>query len=121
MGLGLSPEQITAQEVTPSVTTPDLPVDRKDKIRELKFALKGAKAELQILVARDVPTDEEEKKKFGNEVAQMRAIVMALADELQTTRMNKTGSKFFEFVPSGPNRRTRKIFAKNRTLSFKKR
>jgi hypothetical protein len=98
----------------------DFPVDRKDKIRELKFALKGAQQELKGLLDREIPSDSEEKQAFGKEVAQMRAIVMALVDELKTTRMNKNSSKFFEFTPSGSSRKMKRRFVRTRNLTFKK-
>lgn len=122
MGLGLSPEQITAQGSNPDTPLSiDLPVDRAEKIRELKFALSGARSELDKLLKQEIPTEDDAKKAYGQELAQMRAVIMALGDELQTTRMNKNNSKFFEFIPSGPNRRMKREFAKSRRMRFTKR
>lgn len=86
---------------------------RREKINELKLALKGAtelfkKAAEELQDLKNKTVTEEEKKKILNDMIESRTVCEALTEELEATRRNKLGSSFFEFIPSPPNRKMRR-------------
>lgn len=98
---------------------------RSDKIRELKENIRLAQADLAayrrefnefIMIKVDGETEKEERKtEIQNRskiMSQKAAVLEALAEELKMTRMNKHSSPHFEFHPSPPNRRVRRLMAK---------
>lgn len=98
---------------------------RSDKIRELKENIRLAQTDLaayrrefnEFVVAKvDGETEKEERKTQIQErakiMSQKVAVLEALAEELKITRMNKYSSPNFEFHPSPPNRRVRRLMAR---------
>lgn len=99
---------------------------RKEKIKELKTNIKLLEIEtlayrkaFQDFLKTEVPEEEEAKKqeekaKRIEVLTQKVSILEALVEELKTTRMNKNSSRFFEWNPSPPNRRARRLMARMR-------
>jgi hypothetical protein len=98
---------------------------RREKINELKLTIKLAEADLSAFskefrdfVKEEVDGEEakEQRKADIQEKAKMlsqkRAVLEGLIEELKLTRMNKNSSKFFEWIPSPPNRRMRRTLLK---------
>ncbi len=102
--------------------------DRKSRIRALKLSNKQLEeAIVELIKNKPAVTEEglseeekEAKKKeilesFGKEMSEHRATISANNDEIKKLRMNKTGSKFFEFTPNtGMNRRQAREFRRSR-------
>lgn len=117
----LSPEEFEKLKKENEVIE-DRPVNRKAKIRELKDVIKLATEEY-IAYTKKFREEEkvgdmtpEAKEEYQRAIGTRGAVLEGLREELKSTRMNKTGSKFFEFQPSAPNRRTRRAFAKLRRV-----
>jgi hypothetical protein len=96
---------------------------RREKINELKVAIKGATEELKtaseaLKAIKNKTVSDEEKKKLLNDMMQARSVCEALAEELKLTRLNKLSSSFFEWIPSPANRRMRRAMFRN--FKFKK-
>lgn len=101
------------------------------KIRELKQKLKDNQSKMEehinnLDVKREAELPEEEQQKnkeaFRDGLAILRADQKALKEELKITRMNKTGSEYFEWIPHvGLNRRQARNFAKLRRQNKLKR
>lgn len=94
--------------------------NRKQKIRELKQAIKTAQDEVVDLfsaidVKKESQLSEEEQKakkeEFKVNIAKTRAMISSYQEELKQIRANKLGSSFFEFTPNkGMNRRQARAF-----------
>jgi short-subunit dehydrogenase len=91
---------------------------RKEKIRHLKTEIKKAQqAILNEINNVDLKNDtellneeQENKRKSFQETLQINnATIKGLKEELKLTRMNKHSSEFFEWIPSLPNRRMRRL------------
>lgn len=97
---------------------------RKEKMRELKATIKLAQADLKAYnsvykESREATPNIEEKpvehaahmellKEQATILGQKSSVLEALVEELQNTKLNKRSSKFFEWMPSPPNRRMRR-------------
>lgn len=94
------------------------------KIRELKQRIKAVEEKMDNMIINldpkkeaELPEEEQKKNKetFRDTLAIHRADKKALIEELKITRMNKTGSAHFEWIPHvGLSRGTARRFAKLR-------
>lgn len=101
------------------------------KINELKQKLKDVQSKMEehinnldVKKEAELPEDEQKtnKEAFRDGLAIMRADQKGLKEELKITRMNKTGSEHFEWIPHvGLNRRQARNFAKLRRQNKLKR
>lgn len=85
---------------------------RREKINELKSAIKQAREELSKYIEENprIRGQEERNKKINTEINQRSVVIEGLVEELKITRMNKTGSKYFEYTPHrGLNKRQRNL------------
>lgn len=96
--------------------------DRRKKINELKASLKEERACLMevmtapTIVTTDVEIIKKMTSKHKLELSMLKENIKTMDDELTITRMNKNGSKFFEWHPhKGFNRRQAKAFRKSNT------
>jgi hypothetical protein len=119
----LSPEELEQLKKENEVIE-DKPKEiiRKEKIRELKEVIKMATEEYRAMVEKyrtdkinETLTDET-KKEYEQAIGTRGAVIEGLREELKMTRMNKNSSSFFEWHPSAPNRRTRRLFSKMRRV-----
>ena len=98
---------------------------RKEKIKELKLTIELASADLKAshdvlkeIKEEKVNTAEEKAEHLNRQkeqiklISQKSAVLSALGEELQNTRMNKYTSSYFEWIPSPPKRRTRRLMAR---------
>lgn len=85
---------------------------RKERIRELKTAIKEAQDELVVLTAAAVEKDKEKDQR--DNIMIKKTLIQNMQIELKNLRQNKLSSTFFEFIPSGPNRSQARHFRRNR-------
>jgi predicted Holliday junction resolvase-like endonuclease len=94
---------------------------RKQKIRELKGQIKVENDKLaeiigELDVKKELELSEEEQKKHKEEwktkTEVKRVEISNLREALKQTRMNKTGSPHFEFIPTMLNRQQRRLYRK---------
>lgn len=86
---------------------------RGRKIAELKVAIKLSREDFTAFLKQDITNLTEEEKKENQKISvQKQAIILALLEEMKATRLNKLGSKYFQFIPSPPSRRQRKEYNK---------
>jgi DNA repair ATPase RecN len=95
---------------------------RQKKLEELKNNLETANKELLELnyklkeLRAKAPGEqkEEEVKEAQTALVKMIAVMSAMEEEYKNTKLNKLSSSFFEWMPSPPNRRTKRAMAKQR-------
>lgn len=88
---------------------------RREKINELKTAIKTGLEELESLRAVMLhEANQDQKKEHQSSVMVKKTLIQNMQQELKMIRMNKNSSKFFEFIPSPPNRSQARHFRKNR-------
>jgi predicted RNase H-like nuclease (RuvC/YqgF family) len=91
--------------------------EQKAKIKELKNQIILAQDGLSGMIAATPTVDVNQNKEhqdqliqdYKSKLVEKRAILSSLKEELNRTKMNKNLSKFFEFIPSAPNRHMRKL------------
>lgn len=94
---------------------------RRQKIKVLKEQIKAENeklteilAELDVTKELELSKEEQEKNKteWKTKTEVKRVEIDNLKEELKQTRLNKYSSSFFEFMPTGPNRRMRRSYRK---------
>lgn len=96
--------------------------ERKEKIRSLKNQiLVEQDALVESIKAAPSPeevtslTEEQQKEKknlLQADIAKRKGMISSLKDELKHVRMNKYMSKFFEWMPTPPNRKMMRMARK---------
>jgi len=83
---------------------------RAVKLKELQLAISAALQEIKELKEKMATPalSEEERKKLQTDFRELMAVVNGLAEERKVTKMNKNNSRYFEWHPTGLNRRQRR-------------
>lgn len=83
---------------------------RKLKIRELKIKIQEQQNNLMTLISIKSKEDNKEStEEFKTKMGKIRTELVSLQEEVKNLKRNKTGSKFFEFIPTpGANRAQRR-------------
>jgi len=75
--------------------------DRKRQIKTLSNEIQLVNSRLAILLKQLTTAVKEDKPAINTEIATVRRLLDSLSKKRNYLQMNKLGSKFFEWIPSG--------------------
>ena len=99
--------------------------EQKKKVKELKAQVQTKQDEfLEFIKGFNLeeelkkPKEEQDasRKEHAKQTQIFKHQLEDLREQLKHARMNKNGSSFFEFIPTGPNRRFRKLARKSKLV-----